>query len=113
VAYQVIIVGAGPAGGSLGYFLAKEGVNVLILEKKNLPRRKTCAGGIPSYIDQLLGFPIDEVVEQKVKELLLSYRGKDRITFSSHREVMYTVMRDRFDYFLKTKAEDEGGKNPR
>ena len=31
--YQTIIVGAGPAGLQLGYFLEKEGLNYVILEK--------------------------------------------------------------------------------
>ena len=44
--YDVVIVGAGPAGAILAYLLAKEGVDVLILEKKTLPRYKPCAGGL-------------------------------------------------------------------
>ena len=60
-------MGAGPADASLGYFLAKEGVCVLVLEKERLPRYKSCAGGVPAYIDKLLGFGIDEVIEQRIK----------------------------------------------
>ena len=35
--YDVIIVGAGPAGATLGYELARKGIEVLILEKEKLP----------------------------------------------------------------------------
>lgn len=40
--YDVIIVGAGPAGTSCGFFLAKNGLKVLILEKDKFPREKVC-----------------------------------------------------------------------
>ena len=35
--YQVIVVGAGPAGSMVAYELAKRGVEVAILEKQRLP----------------------------------------------------------------------------
>lgn len=44
--YQVIIVGAGPAGAYLAYLLSREGIHVLLLDKERLPRNKTCAGGL-------------------------------------------------------------------
>ncbi|MCL6472285.1 MAG: geranylgeranyl reductase family protein [Firmicutes bacterium] len=43
---DVVIVGAGPAGSSAAYFLAKQGVDVILLEKNKLPRDKTCGDGI-------------------------------------------------------------------
>ncbi len=39
--YDVIIVGAGPAGSTLAYELARQGISVLILERDALPRYKT------------------------------------------------------------------------
>ena len=42
--YQVIIVGAGPAGSSCAKALKEEDLNVLIIEKEKLPRHKTCSG---------------------------------------------------------------------
>ncbi len=41
---QVIIVGAGPAGSTCAKALIEEGIQVLIIEKKLLPRHKTCSG---------------------------------------------------------------------
>ena len=35
--YDVIIVGGGPSGSTAGYILAKEGLNVLILDKHKFP----------------------------------------------------------------------------
>ncbi len=40
---QVIIVGGGPGGSSTGHFLAKSGVDVLILDRARFPRDKTCS----------------------------------------------------------------------
>lgn len=40
---QVIIVGGGPAGSSSAYFLAKAGIDVLVLDRARFPRDKTCS----------------------------------------------------------------------
>ncbi|MBI4739509.1 geranylgeranyl reductase family protein, partial [Candidatus Woesearchaeota archaeon] len=108
LSYDVVIVGAGPSGASLGYFLAKEGVNVLLLEKERLPRYKSCAGGVPAYLDKLLGFAIDEVIEQKINEVVFTYRSKDRVALKGDKDILYTVMRSNFDSLLKEKAEEAG-----
>ena len=39
--YDVLIVGAGPAGTTLAYDLSRRGVSTLILEREKLPRYKT------------------------------------------------------------------------
>ncbi|KAG2378228.1 hypothetical protein C9374_008371 [Naegleria lovaniensis] len=43
--YDVAIVGAGPAGATCAYYLAKYGYKVLLLEQKYFPREKTCGDG--------------------------------------------------------------------
>ena len=40
--YDVVIAGAGPAGATAGYFLAKGGKRVALLEKSTFPRDKRC-----------------------------------------------------------------------
>lgn len=40
--YDVIIAGAGPAGATAAYFLAKSGKRVALLEKERFPRDKRC-----------------------------------------------------------------------
>ena len=40
--YDVAIVGAGPAGATAAYFLAKSGKRVVLLEKHTFPRDKRC-----------------------------------------------------------------------
>lgn len=45
---QVIVVGAGPAGASVAFFLAKEGVDVLLVDQATFPRDKPCGDGVTS-----------------------------------------------------------------
>ena len=44
--WDVVVVGAGPAGASAAHAAAVAGRRVLLLEKAELPRYKTCGGGI-------------------------------------------------------------------
>ena len=44
--YDAVIVGAGPAGASAAYYLAKEGKKVLLLDKKKFPRDKICGDAV-------------------------------------------------------------------
>ncbi|TFH64942.1 MAG: hypothetical protein E4G90_07115, partial [Gemmatimonadales bacterium] len=39
---EVVIVGAGPAGSVLALLLAREGVEVRLLDRKTFPRGKAC-----------------------------------------------------------------------
>ncbi len=43
---DVIVVGAGPAGSSVAYYLATAGLDVLLLEKAHFPREKVCGDGL-------------------------------------------------------------------
>jgi geranylgeranyl reductase family protein len=43
---DVLIVGAGPAGSSLALFLARQGWHVLLVDRAEFPRDKTCGDGL-------------------------------------------------------------------
>ena len=58
--YDVIVVGAGPAGNAAAYDLARAGMRVALVEKQPLPRHKTCGGGMPMLVSNVLG--LDEVL---------------------------------------------------
>ncbi|HLF26496.1 MAG TPA: geranylgeranyl reductase family protein [Anaerolineae bacterium] len=43
---DVVVIGAGPAGSSAAYWLARRGLTVQLLDKSEFPRDKTCGDGI-------------------------------------------------------------------
>ncbi|MHA1185905.1 MAG: NAD(P)/FAD-dependent oxidoreductase [Candidatus Heimdallarchaeota archaeon] len=52
--HSVAIVGAGPAGATCAFYLAEQGIDVLLLEKKNFPRDKICGDAITVRAQQHL-----------------------------------------------------------
>eukprot|EP00921_Rhytidocystis_pertsovi_P007827 GHVQ01012982.1.p2 GENE.GHVQ01012982.1~~GHVQ01012982.1.p2 ORF type:complete len:242 (-),score=28.99 GHVQ01012982.1:1192-1917(-) len=46
LSYDVVIVGGGPGGGCCGYYSAKAGLRVALLERKKYPRDKYCGDAI-------------------------------------------------------------------
>ena len=60
---DVIVVGAGPAGSTTAFYLARSGLDVLLLEKSTFPREKVCGDGLtPRAVRALvaMGIPLDE-----------------------------------------------------
>lgn len=57
---DVIVVGAGPAGSAAAYHLARQGRDVLLLEKSEFPREKVCGDGLtPRAVRHLIRMGID------------------------------------------------------
>ena len=44
--YDVIVIGAGPAGSTAALHLAKAGIKTILLDKKSFPREKYCGDGL-------------------------------------------------------------------
>jgi geranylgeranyl reductase family protein len=105
---DVIVVGAGPAGATLAYELAKRGIGVLLLEKEKLPRYKCCAGGVTSKTARLLDFDISEAVENVIHEVSFTFNLGSPYLGQHSQPLMYTVMRDIFDDLLVKKAQQLG-----
>jgi geranylgeranyl reductase family protein len=69
---DVVVVGAGPAGASAAYSLARAGIDVLLVDREVFPREKVCGDGLASRAlavlermglgDWLRGFPEPELV---------------------------------------------------
>ncbi len=106
--YDVTIVGAGPGGATLAYELATKGIRVLLLEKETLPRYKCCAGGITVRAAKLLNFDIQELAEDVITDVAVTFKGDSHYHGHSDQALIYTVMRDKFDHALVKRAEEAG-----
>ena len=114
---DILIVGAGPAGGTAAKYAATKGANVIIIERRpevGVPVR--CGELIPSN-DEIIGmFPnagdisslFDIPKELKLRDIegikLIDPKGKERLLDFTG----YTTDRDRFDKHIVSEAEKEG-----
>ncbi|MET8557137.1 geranylgeranyl reductase family protein [Streptomyces sp. NPDC004959] len=106
--WDVVVVGAGPAGASAAYAAAVTGRRVLLLEKAGLPRYKTCGGGIigPSRDSLPPGF--DLPLQDRVHAVTFSLDGKYQRTRKARHMLFGLVNRPEFDLGLVEAAQEAG-----
>lgn len=110
--YDVIVIGAGPTGCTAAKTLSEKGYKILLVEKFELPRYKSCSG----------------VLIKKTMELVKLYFGEDTPFFTmctptQNRGMIFTddkgkefrfeqeglnVWRSSFDHWLSTRAAQSG-----
>jgi geranylgeranyl reductase family protein len=76
---SILVVGGGPAGAAAAFWLARDGHDVTLVEKKEFPRDKTCGDGLtPRAILQMqdMGFDFDVAEFHKITGLR-SFAGDD------------------------------------
>lgn len=105
--YDIIIIGAGPAGSAAATALARQGRSVLLLEKAAHPRHKSCGGGLSARLLPYLDADLKEIVEREIRKVVFLLRKKE-VSGSSEQPVAYLVRRDRFDAYLAEKARKAG-----
>ncbi len=111
--WDVIISGAGPGGSLAAYKLALAGLKVLLLERRRLPRDKTCSG--------ILSQPALKILEKELQEnvpeglCVWPHKGKglkvfmpQAKDFSITGSAFFNVYRRDFDYWLNLKASSRG-----
>lgn len=106
--FDVIVVGAGPAGSTAAYFLAREGLSVLLLDRARFPRDKPCGGGVTGRAAALLPFSIEPVVEDVVHRLEIGLSYSRRFERRSEKPLIYMTRRPALDAFLVEKACEAG-----
>ncbi|KAF4411158.1 MULTISPECIES: geranylgeranyl reductase family protein [Streptomyces] len=106
--WDVVVVGAGPAGASAAYAAAVAGRRVLLLEKAGLPRYKTCGGGIigPSRDALPPGFELP--LRDRVHAVTFSLNGRLTRTRRSKNMLFGLINRPEFDHGLVEAAEAVG-----
>ncbi|MCS7126500.1 MAG: FAD-dependent oxidoreductase [Aigarchaeota archaeon] len=112
--FDVIIVGAGPAGSTAAYTLAKNGLRVVVLERGRTAGSKTLYGG------RVYSKPLEEVYENFRKEAPIErWVKKERFSFMSNGELLtleysstdstsFTAYLSRLASWMAQKAEEAG-----
>ena len=117
--FDVIVIGAGPAGSTASYLLAKEGLNVLQVERGTTPGSKNVSGGL------IYSKPIGDIfpqfwasapVERAITNHQIVMLGKNASVALDYRNELaaqppynaFSVLRARFDPWMAKQAEDAG-----
>lgn len=104
--YDVLVVGAGPAGAAAARSLKKNGLRVLVLEKKKLPRYKICSGLVmeraQNLIEENFGSPPDEVFCRpgRIQGARICLAGDALQDAPAEKRLTWNVWRSAFDHWL-------------
>ena len=106
--YDAIVVGAGPAGSTTAYRLARAGARVSLLDRARFPRDKPCGGGLTLRAVRELPFSVEPVVEDRVHTLELGFRYGPRWSRDAKEPLVLMTQRRRLDAFLAEHAAEAG-----
>lgn len=108
--YDVIVVGAGPAGSVAAKRCAEQGLKTLLLERRKLPRDKVCSGMIigrvtKAMVEEGFGQIPEEIILSTLSGLILWIPGAGQRRIDA--EIPITRRRD-LDYWMTRRAIEEG-----
>ena len=106
--WDVIVVGAGPAGSTAARVAAEAGASVLLIDRARFPRYKTCGGGITGRSLRAIPDAARATFEADITEFGLSREGGDRVMLHSDTPFLGMVQRERFDQALVDAAAAAG-----
>ena len=115
--FDAIIVGAGPAGCAAAYTMAREGLQVLVLERGKYPGAKNMWGGAffgpvmeEIFPDFWKEAPVERSVSRHTIAMLTEHESLsfDFRTDRAHKNRGFIVLRAKFDQWLARKAEQAG-----
>ena len=106
--WDVIVVGAGPAGCGAAYDLVKKGRRVLLLDKCDFPRSKACAGGLTMKTVKALRYSVEPVTRQVVRRIVLENKGGDATLVKTRGPICVMTVRAEFDAFCLEKTREAG-----
>ncbi len=109
--FEVIVVGAGPAGATAARTLALQGHRVLLLERDSMPRYKPCGGGLSPKTVARLPFPVDTLPHVRLQQIAFRLRGQSQVTWDLPEDFpFYMVMRADLDHRLAQEAMVAGAR---
>ncbi|MDD3341767.1 MAG: NAD(P)/FAD-dependent oxidoreductase [Bacilli bacterium] len=98
--FDVIIIGAGPAGIACAKILSQEKINYCIIDKDTFPRKKLCGGALTKKSIELLedlNINIDKIIKTKFNNVVIDTKNKSYILNYSKKISM--VDRTEFDNY--------------
>jgi geranylgeranyl reductase family protein len=98
-AWDVIVVGAGPAGCAAAYDLATSGRSVLLLDRCDFPRAKACAGGLTIKAVRALRYSIKPVVVATAYGIQVSKNFEHSASLNSSKPLCLMTVREDLDAF--------------
>jgi len=106
--YDVLVVGAGPAGSATAIHLARTGASVLLVDKARFPRDKPCGGGLTGRALRHVPCAVDPVVEHVVDRLVVRAGYAMKVTRTSVERLVDMTQRRRLDLHLAEQAVAAG-----
>ncbi len=103
--YDVVIIGAGPAGLSCASILAQNNLKVLVLERKDQPGSKVCAGGV-TWSGLIKRIP-ESLVERGFPQQHI-YTRLQHTSISSPDPIIATVNRKKLGLHMAKAVESAG-----
>jgi geranylgeranyl reductase family protein len=101
---EVLVVGAGPAGSTAAWALARQGVDVLVVDKQCFPRDKVCAGWITPAVVHALQLDLDDYCRGRVLQPICAFRsgllGGPALETHYPATISYGIRRCEFDDYL-------------
>ncbi len=108
--YDVIVIGAGPAGSMAARECAARGLSVIVLDKATFPRDKPCGGGVTVRAANLLPFDLSGVIERRIFSVRFSLCQSRAFTRRASTPLTYLTQRSRLDTFLVEHALAAGAR---
>jgi len=106
--WDVVVVGAGPSGSSAARVAAERGARVLLLDRAEFPRYKTCGGGLIGTSLDYIPASVRATIEQQVKSVTFTLSGRSPSSHRSGSPFLALVQRERFDQALVEAAVAAG-----
>ncbi len=106
---DVIVLGAGPAGGAAAFHLARRGRRVLLLEAGPPGASKPCGGGMAASVQRWFPFDLRPAVDQVIGRVRFTWCLEDPVTAELPGDSpFWIVRRSVFDAFLAERAVEAG-----
>jgi geranylgeranyl reductase family protein len=106
--FDVLVVGAGPAGSATAIHLARAGATVLLVDKARFPRDKPCGGGLTGRALRHLPCAVDPVVEHLVDRMVVRVAYGPKLGRRSDAPLIEMTQRRRLDLHLAECAAAAG-----